>query len=95
MTKHTPGPWHVSDPRPYASTHCVDVIGGLSLVAQCVPQSERNTEKANARLIAAAPDLLAALKGLLGDRTLAGMDKMEQEEIDAALAAIAKAEGRK
>ena len=44
-------------------------------------------QEANARLIAAAPDLIAALKGVLrvADRAT--------DEFDAARAAIAKAEG--
>ena len=52
MTEHTPGPWTVTprkhDPR---FAHVVDV-NGYTVAA--------NVNAANARLIAAAPDLLAA-----------------------------------
>ena len=66
-TKHTPGPWHV-DPSEQ-NTHLTSVFHGEENrgylprpwnVAICTgPQS-----LANARLIAAAPDMLAALEEL-------------------------------
>jgi hypothetical protein len=49
------------------------------------------TRAANARLIAAAPDLLAALKALLDK---ADLNDWNQEAYEAAEAAIAKADGR-
>lgn len=61
-TKHTPGPWHVSDSG--FEVRCSDKVGAFNItVAACyapvLPEVER---KANARLIAAAPELLATLK---------------------------------
>jgi hypothetical protein len=47
---------------------------------------------ANARLIAAAPDLLAALEDLLGDKYLA--DPINADRMAEARAAIAKATGK-
>lgn len=62
MSGHTPGPWHV-DPR--SPDTVLDVMpdgdedNGAILIADCA-----HTENAcaNARLIAAAPDLLAELR---------------------------------
>ena len=107
-TKHTPGPWSITntimgsvDPvtlpssviaPPYGS---VDTICVFSFMTKKKPHDE---QQANARLIAAAPDLLAALRLLLdGLQTYApeflhGLPKADY--IRAARAAIAKAEGR-
>ncbi len=84
-TKHTPGPWEVFDticigvmstPRECDVAHCSGHDSGRS----------RDEELANARLIAAAPDLLTAL-----ERILSYDDQVEGAE--AARAAIAKAKG--
>ena len=86
MSKHTPGPWvvrHVPE-RYNASTYCIDWSAHQEEVAEIVHG------EANARLIAAAPDLLAAAKGLLG---LAERHGWLHVAVDAARAAIAKAEG--
>lgn len=63
--KHTPGPWFG---RPY---HDPILIQGCDEVGLCIAFScggggqKRDEFKANARLIAAAPDLLEALQELL------------------------------
>lgn len=67
MSKHTPGPWGwdagivpPDGPERYADIYADD---GDTIVANfnaLIPEGE-----ANARLIAAAPDLLARLKGVL------------------------------
>lgn len=69
MSNHTPGPWIIgTDPR-YPSEPCVDAVveGVVWHVALCHmglgPYD--NSAEANARLIAAAPDLYAALKEAL------------------------------
>lgn len=72
MTEHTPGPWKVSSERPLFGFWQVrqDPLNwdGNGYQAICtVPASTKNTPygdmfRANARLIAAAPDLLAALR---------------------------------
>ena len=84
--KHTPGPWRI-DPGPGFSRNriedadgiCVAFAWGLGLEAD-----------ANARLIAAAPDLLVALKEAADP--IAG--HLHGPTLDRALAAIDKAEGR-
>ena len=86
--KHTPGPWFVQD-IPTASIY-ISPAGGrpsvaLALTKVNVPAGET---MANARLIAAAPDLLEALRYLLdndGDCSADG--------IATCRAAIAKATG--
>lgn len=63
-TKHTPGPWNLSaneDGRTYveASNDTADDIAALLM------DHDQQQNAANARLIAAAPDLLAACKAIL------------------------------
>lgn len=90
MSKHTPGPWQHSVKLSGSENHRGFRIWGADgwALADVQPADEDGTEgEANARLIAAAPDLLEALKGVLrvADR--------KTDEFDAARAAIAKAEG--
>lgn len=90
----TPGPW-IIETEPFN----VWTEDGL-LIAHCIRGFERfedgeawETGVANAHLIAAAPDLLAACKFLLGK--CSGMDVIggaDEEGFRAAHAAIAKAE---
>ena len=54
-TKHTPGPWETKDGQE------VMAESGMRLIAQC-HAGHREERGANARLIAAAPDLLEACK---------------------------------
>ncbi|HSG19548.1 MAG TPA: hypothetical protein VLA31_02160 [Burkholderiaceae bacterium] len=92
MSKHTPGPWR---PRngivladSHKGTHCSDediAFYGGPLVCESIRTD------ANARLIAAAPDLLEALKAML---EYYGSHTACVECQDMARAAIAKAEGK-
>lgn len=92
---HTPGPWQVmclhGALKSEASAYAVCGHHRLSLTRRA----------ANARLIACAPDLLAAIKGLFEHCVMAHKhwgEGSNQKEADAAiaagLAAIANAEGR-
>jgi hypothetical protein len=58
--KHTPGPWKI---HTFAQLNIVSANTGL-LVASCADgwTGQGNEREANAALIAAAPDLLAALQ---------------------------------
>jgi hypothetical protein len=58
MSKHTPGPWTI-DPDDGGPWYCVREPGG-GWIAQ-VPEPD----SADARLIAAAPDLASALQGII------------------------------
>ena len=88
MKPYTSGEWRLNagneteimaDKRNVARAHC----GGMSGVGLIEAQ-------ANARLIAAAPDLLAALEAL---EAVLRMSDRDIEVFDVALAAIAKAKG--
>jgi len=77
-TNHTPGPWHHKDDEVFSFRN--------SLVCDCGGFSD---SKANARLIAAAPELLEALK-LLCQHS----DSWKPDVWNNARSAIAKAEGK-
>ncbi len=63
---HTPGPWTILPNRVCVIGPCAEDEGGSALVAMCAAARRDNDEcAANARLIAAAPELLAALEELL------------------------------
>ena len=80
MSEHTPGPW-----TPYGLDWRMVVDKDSEVIADV------RTHDADARLIAAAPDLLAALEALM---TEACDDIAHQDEhTEAAEAAIAKAKG--
>lgn len=92
--KHTPGPWSVS-------FECVDPEWAIVATRGGVVIANVNADHlqdANARLIAAAPDLLEAVAGLIrlseAIRHSVGLGKNQLERIERAKAAIAKAEGR-
>jgi hypothetical protein len=60
MSAHTPGPWYVKDGT-RADVYCEDRYGNhRNHIAKCWNTDEGSAVD-NARLIAAAPDLLAAL----------------------------------
>ncbi len=95
--KHTPGPWSAIEYACHARTTVVaDSVEGFAgarqIVAECSGCGRHADDSlADARLIAAAPDMLLALK--LAESWI---DPVRQEEWDALLAvraAIAKAEG--
>lgn len=82
---HTPGPWRVINAAPRAGHTTSYLLSG----------HEWDNAQANARLIAAAPDLLAAILGLLNTCELnaQNMEQETQEAINAAVIAIVKAKG--
>lgn len=84
MTKHTPGPWRVVEDRAPSS---LEVYAGKTAIAECWRRADVETEIANARLIAAAPELLDALKFVI-----AGVPDT-WEGVQKARATIAKATG--
>ena len=84
MSKHTPGPWRVvQDPTNLS----LQVYGQTLALFECWRRSDEQTELANARLVASAPELLEALEFVIRGvpDTWEGVQK--------AHAAIAKATG--
>ena len=99
MSKHTAGPWH----RNVSSISAKMPNGTTVIICRCTPEVGLPERDANARLIMAAPDLLAACKRIIraAQLSLAGLTKEEQpyaeitdSDIDVIEAAIDKAEGK-
>lgn len=74
MSKHTPGPWMVSEKGPFRKQQVPTVYAAdsdLRYIAFCADPNEMNTSPtdnlANAYLIAAAPDLLEAIQRLMAN----------------------------
>ena len=61
MSKHTPGPWSFYDDSNDGKTNRIEIVGWGKTVAR-IYHSVPEEDLPNARLIAAAPDLLEALK---------------------------------
>ena len=96
MSKYTPGPWFV-DRHGAPTVYAESLNGGgmLQEVAACGSTEVWTHQEANARLIAAAPELLEALQSIV--RSLSDQDDEglieHAEPMIAARAAIAKALG--
>jgi hypothetical protein len=105
QTKHTPGPWE------YATRFTAKATGPLQMIGpdpECrhiadIPRNgDQQRQEADARLIAAAPEMLAALGELVAewDAERAEQDSpqtgfiLDTLGIEMARAAIAKATGR-
>jgi hypothetical protein len=95
MSKFTPGPWKAQD-------RTIAYEGkGQRIVAECGQSTFREIDQANAKLIAAAPDLYAIAKLILkeweapteGVKVGELIARLSQYTIEAR-AAIAKAEGK-
>jgi hypothetical protein len=108
--KHTPGPWAVENGSdrtlwvgaPRVPDHAEryglhTIITGIDI--ECLTPEARAIKVANAHLIAAAPDLLAACEAFVEAEHAAILDGQRAfgkyvDAIDAAKAAIAKARGQ-
>lgn len=103
MTQHTPGPWEIrkakdgsGDIAIVAPNAPADQYSRPGILGECYADirrmGENNTAEAeaNARLIAAAPELMEALKVIIDDPK----SEVPSGLYIAARAAIAKAEGR-
>lgn len=110
MSRHTPGPWRIGNHRGFNADHIQAVrdpdeeksicnVYGIylhSTVGDVANEPRCAEGLANARLIAAAPDLLAALKQVRGkiDKEIRrGGGIFADAELRYIDAAIAKAEG--
>jgi hypothetical protein len=85
QTQHTPSPWYWADNVPdFPPRYCIIVDADGFTIADPSPMGE-----ANARLIAAAPELLSALQFVLADLNT----ELDYEARLIVEAAIAKATG--
>lgn len=97
--KHTPGPWGVARRSHCTVLNALFVNGGGDRVARVVvPNTASSIEEyeANARLIAAAPELLEALQSMPWPERSSGVCHLSAEWLawqDSVKAAIAKATG--
>jgi hypothetical protein len=88
MTAHTPGPWTFN---PIGSEFSWLEGANGSTIFHVDPYGNKTLNAADAALMAAAPDMLEALKDLMKDDALTGLNPYRVEAIEAA---IAKAEGK-
>lgn len=88
-TKHTPGEWHIrtNDPQIFINSSGDVPLAEIAGASVRDIKACRDNAFANARLIAAAPDLLEALKAILSKEYM-----MHSSERIRAEAAIRKAE---
>ena len=97
MSNHTPGPWVVTDSNasyrhPFTVAHVPAKPAFVMPIADVIDQKGC---KANAFLLAEAPNLLAALKDILRIAKAASHGHtFNAQRIERAEAAITKAEGR-
>ena len=94
MTKHTPGPWNFYDDSNDGKTNRIEIVAVGKTVAR-IYHSVPAEDLPNARLIAAAPDLLDALETALDgwQREFEYLAKRTPEWVTKARASIAKATG--
>ncbi len=92
--QHTPGPWEWHTPATTSARHPAYVTSGNRYIAALYHTDNQGQTHPNARLIAAAPELLEALKDLE-----AGYERLKDQGYPVsdcqkkARAAIAKATG--
>lgn len=91
MSEHTPGPWKL-----HRTSNRQEIWDKDAVVIAVVPiyHAIPRGSKANAHLIAAAPDLLAALKEMVGAAQYFSSDGHEGYALQCALDALDKADGR-
>lgn len=92
--KYTPAPWHVIEKEAHKGKgilHIVEEVGNQNLeIATMMAVGHEKEFQANARLIAAAPELLEAAEKAIEYC----VDLIGTEEGNALIAAIAKAKGK-
>lgn len=87
MSDYTPGPWQ-------AFGYEVVSADNERIASTNTPRRPHPEERANARLIAAAPDLYEACRALVAGFTPETEQDEDDPDIAQGLRAIAKAEGR-
>lgn len=95
-TQHTPGPWKWHTPATTSARHPAYVTSGNRYIAALYHTDNQGETHPNARLIAAAPELLDALKlceGNISSLLASTHPKVYGEWLAVVSAAIAKATG--
>lgn len=105
MSKHTPGPWSALTPDQFGRPVQADWVVAVGDAYICVgPQWDeeyRDESLANARLIAAAPEMLEALKAVMDNESdwkwaqEFGGYVLDDDVREQVRAAIAKAKGKR
>jgi len=98
MNKFSIAPWKLSHSHSHEYVRYIRDAQGEHIAHVCdlddgVANDYLYEAIANARLMAAAPDLLAALRDLLDEADLGEVDEYTAPKIEAARAAIARATG--
>jgi hypothetical protein len=91
-TTHTPGPWHIGVRTAHSKRDIYGEQGELVALADAV-FTDLATAQVNARLIAAAPELLEALKIALAAMVTMHGENTDPGQMAIMRHAIAKAEG--
>jgi len=101
MSKHTPRPWRAEETRDAGGRPVIEIVGAGRSVADLLiagphapHDSDGGTGRADAALIAAAPELLGACEAVkLRLRATSKADKDYSHELELLNSAIAKAKG--
>lgn len=102
MSKHTPGPWKYWSDNGYGDTRFyiaqedgAPYTSGYSdvatLIAETVSGEKKAVQEANARLIAAAPEMLEALEGIADHYDMDGYGEKAWKQLALEMAEIARA----
>lgn len=93
MNNFSIAPWKTAHSYDRAYIRTIRDAQGEHIAHVCDLDDAIPEATANARLMAAAPDLLAALRDLLDEADLGEVDEYTAPKIEAARAAIARATG--
>ena len=96
---HTPGPWSIGATKRHKDHESTPIYGeGIEVASSpAFTVDEREMVRANALLISAAPDLMAALEAILewADPYALPDSDRNARDVEAGVAAIAKARGER
>lgn len=104
-SKHTPGPWESkaftnvsrNEDRVHirgANKRIVAAITNHPGECASLDENVSDEDKANARLIACAPELLQALRNIIDSAPIRGLPRALENDIQLACGLVTKAEGR-
>jgi hypothetical protein len=92
IAKHTPGPWKVGTSPPNGE-QTIGTHQGLMVAVATTVFDDKEQTIANARLIAAAPELLDLLKEIFDDVKQGAIPNLDDPWHEKTITAIAKATG--